>query len=406
MRVLHLSTWQERCGIAEHTKQLVAALTNQGIANDVFPVRRQAMSLMSDQEVRAVFDEFLTQASRVDLVHIQHEFSFFAGSHGYAYSVKQFDRVLTQLRRRRIPFIVTFHTEPIVDVPDGTRRTEMKRASRWLLWRWHVSRHFRWGLGAKRRQAVIHTRRSRLALMRSGFSAAQVQVVPMGYPQRQVRSLEDRAAAKERLGFPRHATLLSIFGFIANHKGHAWAVDTLKQLPATYCLAVVGGRHPASQGDATVNAILESWKDQDPGRLRVTGFVPAKTVDLYHAATDICLVPYLPCNLSASGAMSWALTSGRPTIASNIAAFQQLNEEADCLQLVQPGAVYELAWQIQQLARDEAKQRRMVRKALAYAAANNWDAVAAQYAAIYDRLVPAKIRHAPLTESAASPAQS
>ena len=35
-------------------------------------------------------------------------------------------------------------------------------------------------------------------------------------------------------------------------------------------------------------------------------------LDLYHAATDICLAPYIDDNLSSSAAITWALTSGKP----------------------------------------------------------------------------------------------
>lgn len=387
MRVLHLSTWNDQCGIADYARQLVAALQCQpGAVNEVYPQRRHHPALIADGALRELFEGVLVLASAADLVHIQHEFAFFAGRRGYAHSVRQFGWLLTQLRQRDVPIVTTFHNEPKIDVADGsTARKRLTHAYHRSLWRWHVARHFRRGGG--RRQAIVHTQRSRQMLIESGFNPAQVQVVPPGHPRRSVAPPHDRAVAKARLGFPQRATVLSIFGSLANQDTYAWVVETLKTLPSTFVLAVVGGNQPTLRDDDTVDAMLESWKNEDPARLRITGFVSPEMVDTYHAATDICVVPHLPCSVSASVAMPWALTSGRPTIATDIPAFRYLNEDADCLLLVRPGDAGELAARIQDLAGDTAKQEELVRRALAYASANGWDTLAARHLDIYQSLV-------------------
>jgi glycosyltransferase involved in cell wall biosynthesis len=387
MRVLHLSTWNDQCGIADYARHLVAALQCHPRAiNELHPQRRQHLALISDDALRELFEGFLVLASAADLVHIQHEHAFFAGRHGYARAVRQFGWLLTQLRQRDVPVVATFHNEPRSEAPaSAPARMRLTHAYHQSLWRWQVARHFR--RGERRRQAIVHTQRNRQLLIESGFNPAQVQVVPPGHPRRSVLPLHERAQAKERLGFPKQATVLSIFGSVANQASYAWAVETLKTLPSRFVLAVVGGSHPASLDEDIVNGILDSWRNQDPARLRITGFVSPEMVDAYHAATDICLVPHLPCSVSASVAMPWALTSGRPTIATDIAAFRYLNEDAECLLLVRPGDVAELAARILALAGDAAKQEDLVRHALAYACANGWEALALRHLEIYQSLV-------------------
>jgi len=387
MRVLHLSTWNDQCGIADYARHLVAALQCQpGAANELYPQRRHHLALMSDEVLRELFEGFVVLASAADVVHIQHEFAFFAGRHGYARSVRQFGWLLTQLRQRDVPVVTTFHNDPKSDAPaDSTRRTRLTHAYHRSLWRWHVARHFR--RGERRRQAIVHTQRSRQLMIESGCNPAQVQVVPPGHPRRFVLPLHERAAAKARLGFPKQSTVLSIFGSVASPESYAWVIDTLKKLPSSFVLAMVGGSQPATHDDDIVNAILDSWRNQDPGRLRITGFVSPEMVDAYHAATDICLVPHMPCSVSASVAMPWALTSGRPTIATDIVPFRHLNEDAECLLLVRPGDAGELAARIQELARDVVKQEELVRRALAYASANSWEALALRHLDIYESLV-------------------
>lgn len=389
MRVLHLSTWNDRCGIGDYARSLIAALQKQpDVVNDVYPPRKQQPVLMSQDALRQLFEGFLVLASAADVVHIQHHLAFFAGRHGYARSVRRFNSLLMQLRQRDVPIVTTFHDEPSIEATDERSRTRIEHAWQHTLWRWHIARHFRRGEG--HRQAIVHTQRGRQALIASGFNPAQVQVVPPGHPTRSVPPWQERAAAKARLGFPANSTVLSIFGDVASVESYIWAVEALKRLPSHFVLAVVGGNQ-AIGDDELVNVILDAWKGRDSARLRMTGFISSEMVDLYHAATDICLVPHLPCHVSASVAMPWALTSGRPTIASDIPAFRHLNEDARCLLLVQPGAIGELVARIEELARDTTKQADLVRHALAYASANGWDAMAERHLAIYRSVVPRRI---------------
>ena len=110
--------------------------------------------------------------------------------------------------------------------------------------------------------------------------------------------------------------------------------------------------------------------------------------DLYYAATDICLAPYRAyANLSASGAITWALSSGKPTIASKIDAFQAIRREADCLMMVTPEVVRELAWAVEKLDGDKALQEKLVRNALEYSEQHSWAKTAQAHIDIYEQML-------------------
>jgi glycosyltransferase involved in cell wall biosynthesis len=142
-----------------------------------------------------------------------------------------------------------------------------------------------------------------------------------------------------------------------------------------------------------MNAILRSWRKHDPKRLIITGYADRPTIDMYQTATDICLAPYLPTfNLSASAALTWALTSGRPVIASGIPAFEDINRAGDCLLTVMPGAAPELAWAVERLARDETLQQRLVEKAQAYAEARSWKVAAVRNQEVYEEVLARRTR--------------
>jgi glycosyltransferase involved in cell wall biosynthesis len=388
MRVLHLSTWGEVCGIADYARQLVASLEAIDVASDVAPLGVRDLKLVSDAEFTDRLRAFAARAPGYDVVHIQHEFSFFAGRAGMLRSILRFRDLLGELEAVGVPVVVTFHTDPAFGT-FGRRswRTHVRTPIERLAWRWRVAPFF----GTRGRyRALVHSERSAVALRSSGFAAEHIHRVPFGYPDRDgALGGRDVAQAKERLGFPRGCVLLSIFGFVSRHKGHEWVTRALKMLPDRYCLAIIGGPHPGSVDDRTVERVLRLWDGEDPARLRITGWVPRETVDAYHAATDVCLVPYLPVTLSASAGLAWALTSGKPTIASRIQTFVDLNHEADCLLLVTPRAPHELVWQIERLVGDVDLQRRLAQNARRYAAEHSSLRAAETTRAIYADVIGA-----------------
>ncbi len=392
MKVLHLSTWRQRCGIADFAESIVTHLTRQGVESEVFPLSTPALKYAMTPELRSDYDRAVRMAADFDLVHIQHEFGFFAGAGGLFEAIENFGYLLSGLHRAQRPTVVTLHGEPsfaglVPATPTAgagvagalqslIHKIRTRRIVRKLerLWQQKVAAYFDGSLGSFR--ALVHTPRTRLAVIRSGLAAQCVSVMPMGHSLRDPAFLAaDRPAAKARLGLAPDTILLTIFGFVTAYKGHLLAVQALKKLPPQYHLAIVGGPNLANSADTTLNSILETWEGEDPQRLTITGFVPHETIDLYHAATDICLAPFLPGNIAGSASATWAFTSGKPTIASNIPAFAEIQQAVDCLLLCTPNAVHELAWHIQQLAGNPALQAKLSKNALQFAAQHSWERV-------------------------------
>ena len=391
MRVLHLTTWEERCGIAAYAADLVHALSRVGVVSEIHPLNRRERKYLSRPELHRALDAFSRRARDFDLVHLQHEFSFFGDEYGE--SIDGFAYLLRRLARQGSRCVVTFHTEWEFDGRLRSAFLPLRNAPEQLLrhlwarrWRWGVSPHFR----RRRRpmQAVVHAKTTRRNLLQSGFRAENLHVLPMPIPERPMVAATDRQTAKEQLGYPQDCVLLSLFGFFAPHKGHASALEALRHLPRHYHLAFVGGPHPEASRDHSLERVLRrtAKRGELQGRVRCTGYVDEVTRDLYHAATDFCLLPYTECSLSASAAMSWALSSERPVIASRIPAFVEIAEAAECLVLCSPDAPHELAWQISRLAADSALQHLLIARAREYSARRSWGQMAAATVGIYGRL--------------------
>ncbi len=390
-RVLMYTTWDEPCGIAGYSASLRAALERAGATVDVFPVDRPTMRGLTPAGVRRRLAAFAERAAGYDLTHVQHEFSFFTPGWDWANANANFFHLMGDLRRRGVPAAVTFHTRPHFLPAPASRAWEVLRWGKRLVTgkriNWRATQH----LGPKTDgvRAIVHQHSTRQTFVNAGVDDRLIRVVPMGVdPRSDVVHTVPAAEAKRRLGLPTDCVLLSLFGFIARYKGPLVAVEALKLLPKNYVLAVVGGPHPESL-DRTLNRMLAMWRGEDPARLRVTGYVTAETVDLYHAATDVCLAPYTDHRLASSAALTWALSSGKPVIAGNIPSFKEIRDEAKCVLLATPRCPDELAWHVRRVTEDAALRDELVRNAAAYVAGCSWDAVAAKTLGVYRELVPA-----------------
>jgi len=210
---------------------------------------------------------------------------------------------------------------------------------------------------------------------------ARVDVIAHSVPPRGAGV--DRAQARRILGYDDDTILLSLFGFVSAHKGVDSALEALDRLPHNYRLAVVGGRHPASRDDPSFDNALAALRYTQ--RARVTGWVDLQTLELYHAATDICIAPYREAGLLASGAITWALCSGKPTIATRIAAFVELAHVAHCLYLVAEDSPDELAFAAQAIVAQPELSAELTRSAAEYCRDNSWERAAARHLDVYRR---------------------
>jgi glycosyltransferase involved in cell wall biosynthesis len=224
--------------------------------------------------------------------------------------------------------------------------------------------------------------------LRSGIPAGAIDIVAQGTPEpREPADEETRAEAKERLGLPRDAHVLTLFGFVTRHKGYDTMLRALRHLPSEYHLVIVGSSHPFSP-DRALDDILAwtSRHDREAKRVTLAGFVPSARIGDYFRATDIAVAPYhLWPRVSSSAAITWALSSGCPVVATRVPTFEELQEEYECLHLAVPEAPAELAYRIKELAADPGLQARLVRRAQEYCRDHNWARSADEHLALYAR---------------------
>lgn len=381
-RILHISTWKVPCGIATYCDNFVRSLVKAGFENEVFPLIPSCWPDFLPDDIAEWRGSLLNKATGFDLVHIQHEHGLFGYALGQKFACKRYGSILSGLRVLNIPCVTTFHTDMETRKHSGLKGI-LNRFKRNRLWGKYVCDNFRGG--NVRARAIVHTRRTRKSFVKHGFPVSSVHVIP--HPCLSPRKIQlDSVSAKVSLNLPTDSKLITIFGFLGKYKGHDIAIEAMKKLPENYCLALVGGMHPEAK-DSFLDSLVLSIPQDLQSRIRITGWVDRETADRYFAATDICLAPYrADTELSGSGAITWALSSGKPVIASKIDAFQNVNRISECMFMFTPGCVSELSWAIQKIANDRALSAMLVNRATEFCVSHSWDAAVADVINVYEEV--------------------
>lgn len=149
-----------------------------------------------------------------------------------------------------------------------------------------------------------------------------VAVVPMGVP---LPALPERALARQRLGLPPNALILSSFGHINPYKRMEPALRAFRRLREAHPEAIVvlvGSVSPHLDLAGLIRRLsLEN-------SVRVTGYVETGVFNGYLAASDICLNLRYPTAGETSASLLRILGAGLPTLVSRTGAFAELPADA------------------------------------------------------------------------------
>lgn len=369
LRILHISSWNIPCGIANYCQDFVEALNAYGFENQVAPIDLHQFDAMSPSNLPRWADSFVQSAEGFNLVHIQHEHGFFGYSRGFPFACQAFGLLVQKLTSAGIPSLTTFHSDVQPERLHGLKRRLRRFIKPVSSWQRFVSPHFRNPSGLS--HGIVHSKSNYNSFVAQAFSpdALKIASIPCPTPQ---QFPSDNRVAKSSLGYAADTRLVCIFGFVGQYKGHDLVIQAFKRLPSNFHLAIVGGAHPEST-ETFLNDLLRSIPRSMRHRIRVTGWVDRQTADQYSAAADLFVAPYRgDTTLVGSGAVTWALCSGKPVIASKVNAFVNINRDADCLFMVSPDCPYELGWAIEKIADDATLQSKLTQNARKYCQSNSW----------------------------------
>ena len=371
MKILHLAPGGKGCGIATYTTNLIDHFEESSGTHERYEIpSKTELSHLTKEEVLDFFKEFVNYARSFDIIHIQNEYGLFVGPGGTSFGLSVFRQTLLGLKELDKKVFVTFHSEPVFLKALGLFNFEAKKCAR--LWK-KIAPLF---TKENNFTAICHTPVSRNKFTRSGFN--NVTVITHGVIERKFNK-------KKILKKKNKSVVLSIFGFIAHYKGHEFALSILDLLPNHFKLSIIGGRHPNSDGDE-IGDLLKKAADMGlSGRVLISGWASPEEADFHQQNSDICLAPYQARELSASGAITWSLTSGLPVIASNINSFKDINTVEQSMLLCHPSDRLEWVWAIKKVTEDAPFRKRLIANAKKYCKDNSWINICKEHIKLYSQ---------------------
>lgn len=347
------------CGIATFAAALSAGLVANGATVDV--VRCGVVPDMEDALVVAALDgEGIDVAvdalNGTDVAIIQHEYGIYGGHDG--------DDLLEVLRALVVPVIVVAHTVPRDPTPNQRDVLEQ--------------------ICDEASAVVVMTATARDRLVSSfAVDARKVTVIAHGAAVPTAQS--SRAPGGNQL---------LTWGLLGPGKGLEWSIDALASLrdirpQPRYVIA--GTTHPKVRAHAG-----EAYRDMLIQRTWSAGVAPLITFDDRYrdltalaaliASADLVVLPYDSKEQVTSGVLVDAVAAGRPVVATAFPHAVELLGSGAGLVVPQrdPAA---LADAIRSVLTDDDLARSMAAEARRLAPGLSWNAVAAEYHALADRLL-------------------
>jgi len=312
MKVCGISSWAPRaCGIATYFQEQSRALSDLGHAFEIV-CHEDGGSHEGQTHVHPIIEvkdpgwakkaaQYIADRVRPDVVHVQHEFGLYQAN--YHENGARIVDLVAELRRRKLPVVVTYHT--LV----GRMRPEHRRHYAELIPLTTVS--------------VAHAAYQVERLQDNiGYVPEHMRYVEHGADElTRERVAELRRRGREELGFEDRPVVM-LNGFFANNKGHEYLVarwdDIYPRLkdPRTLLAAVGGIRVPEQQAyyDRLMAMVARA---QWPENVRLISkvFTPEGFLASL-AAADLLVAPYK--DASQSGVLAHAASVHTPCLARDL----------------------------------------------------------------------------------------
>jgi glycosyltransferase involved in cell wall biosynthesis len=364
MRIALLTSTGEQCGIARYSRDLHAALAPL-VDADLIPIDPWPPE-----------GERLERLRAADLVHLQHEYSFwgtaFPPPRAYYEGLERF--------RRPGRLVMTAHTvadaEAVVAAHGIGLKPLVKRLALRLRPGLRQEIDTRPFLAADR--VIVHSTGAAAALAKRLERPDLVQCWPMPI-QDWSAPAADWEALSARLELDRRR-LVTIFGFVTPEKGCEMAIEAIAHLSRQHpnvALVIAGGAR-TQDGEQYLSELREI--SQAPALapwVRFTGYLSDAEARALLEHSEIALLPYR--SATGSYAAGAALAAGCPLLTSDLPAFAPplpaLRFHRD--------AVTDLEEKLDRLLADPALRADLTRRSRQYATENNWLQAAERHVALY-----------------------
>jgi glycosyltransferase involved in cell wall biosynthesis len=309
-RIVIVSTYPpRRCGLASYTADVRVALGDTAPDLDVVIAAVDRDGLRYGPEVVTAIDQDSAESYRrvaaelavdtVAAVLIQHEFGIFGGRDGV--------HVLTladELRARGIPYLVTLHT--VLSRPDEHQRAILRQLC-----------------GGAARVTVFGETARNLLLRTTPLDGDKVVVIPHGAPLA-LLATDPQPLRAELAALDRTGPVVATFGFLGAGKGLDMAIEAIADIVAEHPdlrYVIAGQTHPevVRRFGEAYRTQLDALVDRLALRNHVTfvdAFLTVQELGALLRRTTVFLTPYRSPEQTCSGALTFALATGRPVVST------------------------------------------------------------------------------------------
>lgn len=238
----------------------------------------------------------LLNASRVDVVSVQHEFGLY-GIWGDTFE----DHLLPFMEALRRPLVTTLHT--VMPDPSPSVRDAVRSIGRY-----------------SRKVVVMADVACRMLVDEYGVDEDKVQVIHHGVPPVEPRG---RTRMKRQFGL-QGRTIISTFGLVDPRKGLEYMIAAMEAVVNRHPDAlymVVGKTHPElvrRAGEAYRKELYDLVRTRNlAGHVAfVDQYLSQRQIVEYLLASDVYVTPYLDPNQITSGTLSYALGAGKAIVST------------------------------------------------------------------------------------------
>lgn len=339
IHVLHYSTHNENCGIGKYQEQFIAG-ADPAVYNEFFPYSPHTTKVMSHEEFSGVLAELKAALEDFDILHIQHEFSFYLHS--------ELQRIIDLAHSLRKKVVITVHTAPSGHYtkpklggigPRSILHYARKMKTYLHLEKVHISAIKKADL------LLVHNTSTYNDLVARGIAASKIKKIVLPVPA--VQSAEESHEIRQALSAKKGDIILATVGFVSPSKGTEHALKALTLLPENYKLAIVGGVHPNSLDQSYLDKVCDlARKLGVQNRLYITGYV--EDDERLNSLVAECAIGVYPYDKKyyayvTSGALSNSFASHLPIIAYPTDPVIEINKEYPVIAITKSANYYELA---------------------------------------------------------------
>lgn len=226
---------------------------------------------------------------------------------------------------------------------------------------------------------IVHSAYTIQQMQEQGLDTSRTHVIPHGNYDGVYPTGQTPEQARQRLGIAPDEQVFLFFGNIRTYKGVPELLDAYKQVRTKKTRLVIAGKTSESE----LHQQLADAAADDPSILFHDQRIPDADVATYFLAADVLCLPFK--SITTSGSIILAATFGKPLIAPQLGAVQDIPNDAGSF--YDPTVPQALQQSMQRIIKDPATLHRMAQASAAYAATLAWDGIADKTYDVYQQIL-------------------